>query len=71
MENKIIIYATDVCPRIQDAGKAKLAVMVAAKELGIKCDCRLSQSWQIWIDKSDRDAFLQLAKEMVNEIHIN
>lgn len=62
MEGKIIIYLTDVC---QDVGKAKLAVMEAAVALGVKCDCRLSSAWLVWIDKSDRTTFLELAKELL------
>ncbi len=62
MENRIIIYATDIALNVD---KAKLAVIAAAEELGVKYDCQLSQSWKIWIDKSDRATFLELVREKV------
>ena len=63
MEDRIIIYPAEVH---QDTGKAKLGVAAAAKELGVKCDCRLSSMLIIWVAKSDKTTFLELAKEMAN-----
>lgn len=60
MDGKIIIYSTDVH---RDAGKAKLGVVAAAEALGVKCDVRLSSAWMIHIDRKDRAAFLDLARE--------
>lgn len=60
MNGKVIIFSTDVH---RDVGKAKLGVVVAADALGVKCDCRLSSAWVIWIDPGDRAAFLALARE--------
>lgn len=51
-----------MCPRIQDSGLAKLAVMATAKVLGVDCDCRLTQTWVIFIDPKDKEAFIELAK---------
>lgn len=62
MNGKIIIYSTDVH---RDAGKAKLGEMAAAEALGVKCDCHLSSAWLIFIERSDRAAFLELAREEV------
>ena len=63
MEGKVIIYTTDVH---RDAGKARLGVMAAADALGVKCDLRLSSAWLIFIDRRDRPAFLELAREEAN-----
>jgi len=60
MDGKIIIYSTDIH---RDAGKAKLGVMAAADALDVKVDLRLSSAWMIYIDKRDRAAFLELARE--------
>jgi len=65
MDGKIIIYSTDVH---RDAGKAKLGVMAAADALGVKCDLRLSSAWMIWIDVSDRAAFVALAQEEAENV---
>jgi len=63
MDGKIIIYSTDVH---RDAGKAKLGVMTAAYVLDVECDLRLSSAWFVYIDKKDRAAFLELAREEAN-----
>lgn len=62
MIDKIIIYPAEIH---QDTNKAKLAVATIAKELGVKCNCRLSSMLVVWIDPSEKDAFLQLAKESI------
>jgi len=64
MDGKIIIYFTDV--HRYDAGRAKLGVMAAADALGVECDLRLSSAWFVFIDKKDRAAFLELAREEAN-----
>ncbi len=56
----MIIRPSDVH---KDAGKAKLGVMLAARELGIECNCTLSSQWIVRIDGNERDAFLELARE--------
>lgn len=60
MDGRIIIYPSDVH---RDIDKAKLGVASAAEALGVECDLRLSSAWRIFIDRSDRVAFLELAKE--------
>lgn len=65
MDGKIIIYPSDVH---RDAGKAKLGVWAAAEALGVKCDCRLSSAWMIWIEPSDRATFLDFAREEAERI---
>jgi hypothetical protein len=47
----------------EDASKAKLGVMLAAKELGIECNCTLSSQWIVRIDGNEREVFLELARE--------
>lgn len=56
----MIIQAGDVHGDIR---KARIGVMRAAEALGIKHDCRLSQSWMVGIDGNERLAFLELARE--------
>lgn len=63
MDGKIIIYPSDVH---RDTGKAKLGVAAAAEALEVKCDLRLSSAWLIFIDQSDRAAFVTLAREEAN-----
>jgi len=63
MDGKIIIYPSDVH---RDTGKAKLGVTAAAEALDVKCDLRLSSAWMIYIERGDRAAFLELAREEAN-----
>ncbi len=57
----IVVYLTDVH---RNAGKAKLGVLAVADALGVKCDFYpIWQAWLIFIDRSDRTAFLDLARE--------
>ena len=60
MDGKINIYPSDVH---RDIGKAKLGVWAAADALGVKCNVRLSSVWFIFIEREDRAAFLELARE--------
>jgi hypothetical protein len=56
----MIIKPSDVH---EDAGKAKLGVLLVAKELGIECNCTLSSQWIVRIDGNERETFLELARE--------
>ena len=60
MDGKINIYPSDVH---RDTDKAKLGVVAAAEALGVKCDVRLSSAWFIFIEREDRTAFLEFARE--------
>lgn len=53
-----------------DFGRAKLGVSLAAKELEIECNLQLMTQWLIKIDPQDFQAFIELAKELVNEKQI-
>lgn len=63
MENKITIYSADVH---QDASKARVGVLAAAQALGVECNLSMSALWLIHVDRSDRAAFLELAREAAN-----
>jgi len=52
----------------EDASKAKLGVLLAAKELGIECNCKLSSQWFVKIDGNERETFLELAREAAEHI---
>lgn len=52
----------------EDAGKAKLGVMLAACELGIECNCTLSSQWLVKIDGNEREIFLELAREAAEHL---
>lgn len=60
MNGKINIYPSDVH---RDIGKAKLGVIAAAGALDVKYDIRLSSVWFIFIEREDRTAFLEFARE--------
>jgi hypothetical protein len=52
----------------EDVGRAKFGVLLAAKELGIECNCKLSSQWIVKIDGNEREAFLELAREAAERV---
>lgn len=48
------------------AAIAKRAVMAAAEALGVEGNFKMTRSWLVHIDKLDRSAFLELARELVD-----
>lgn len=58
----MIVRPSDVHP---DADKAKMGVMLAARELGIVCDCRLASMWRVEIDGNELATFLEIANALV------
>ena len=48
------------------AAIAKRAVMAAAEALGVEGNFKMTRSWLVHIDKKDRPAFLELARELVD-----
>lgn len=41
----------------------KLAVGTVCKDLDLMCDLRLTMAWKIFLDDSERDAFISLVNE--------
>jgi hypothetical protein len=62
----MIISPLDVC---EDFGDAKYGVIMAARELGIECNCGLMSQWIVKIDGNERATFLELAKECARSLH--
>jgi hypothetical protein len=57
----MIIRPSDVHP---DPEKARLGTMLAARELDIVADLRLTSMWRVEIDGNELITFLELAKEL-------
>jgi hypothetical protein len=47
------------------AAKVKTAVVAAAESLGVGGNFKMTRSWLVEIDKADRPAFIELAREML------
>lgn len=69
-EDRIIVHAEDIFP-LANVTLAKMAIMSTASDLGVKCDHQLTMSWRVWVPKSDRKAFLDLAREKYHEVPFN
>ena len=65
MDNKIVFFPTDVH---RDIEKARFGVELAAETLEVEYDCTRTGLWIVWVDRKDLRAFLNLAKEVINEI---
>jgi hypothetical protein len=75
MDGKCIIQYDEVYQKVhlgteveKVAAIAKRAVMAAAEALGVEGNFQMTRSWLVHIDKKDRPTFLELARELVNEI---
>jgi len=73
MEGKCIIEYQDVYqkPHLgteveKVAAIAKRAVEAAAEALGVEGNFKMTRSWLVHIDRKDRPAFLELAREILD-----
>jgi hypothetical protein len=50
-------------PHRRTVNDLKLAIGLTCKDLDIMCDIRLMTAWKVWLDESDRAAFIELVNE--------